>query len=461
MIQGFDLHCDIEDYSFIIIYYQRDMKDNTTLSGKTNRRLFLKSTGAAVIGSTIPFQMGFSKPSTGNLQNVLKVGLIGCGGRGTGAASQALSAGPDIVITAMGDAFSDRLEEAYKALLEVDPKKVKVDKAQKFVGFDAYKKVIESGVDVVILATPPAFRPEHLMAAVEAGKHVFCEKPVAVDAPGVRKVLEAAKIAKEKKLSLVSGFTFRYDLPKREFFGKVLNGDIGEIKTVSSTRNGGELWFFPRQPGWTDMEYQMRNWYYHNWLSGDYIVEMIVHSLDMMSWAMGDKMPVKATGSGGRQVRVDKKFGNIYDHFAIEYEYANGARGFSFSRQQPGCSNRNTVEIAGTQGDAFVNAGQGVSISGKTKWEYQGEKNNPYQTQHDELFDSIRKGKPMNDGVMMANSTMLAILGRMVAYSGQTITWQDALNSNQVLGPQANEYNWDLKYLSPEAAIPGITKVLG
>jgi predicted dehydrogenase len=207
------------------------------------------------------------------------------------------------------------------------------------------------------------------------------------------------------------------------------------------------------------MEYQLRNWYYQNWLSGDYLVEMIVHSLDMMTWAMGDKVPVRATGTGGRQVRVDPKFGNIYDHFAIEYEYDNGARGFSFSRQQPGCSNRNTVEIAGTEGDAFVNAGREVRISGKTNWEYNGERNDPYQTQHDELFASIRNGKPLNDGQRMTNSTMVAILGRMVAYSGQTIAWEEAMKSNKVLGPQHDQYSWNLKFNSPDVAVPGITKV--
>lgn len=437
------------------------MKEQTDVSGKTNRRIFLKSTGAVVLGSTLPFSAGLASPSAKTGANTLKVGLVGCGGRGTGAATQALAADPDVVLTAMGDTFADHLEASYAAILEEQPNKVKVDKAHKFVGFDAYKKVIESGVDIVILATPPAFRPEHLMAAVNAGKHVFCEKPVAVDAPGIRKVLDAAKKAKSKNLSLVSGFTFRYDLPKRALFQRVLNGEIGLVKSVSSTRNGGDLWYKPRQPGWTDMEYQMRNWYYQNWLSGDYLVEMIVHSLDMMTWAMGDKVPVRATGTGGRQVRVDPKFGNIYDHFAIEYEYENGVRGFSFSRQQPGCSNRNTVEIAGTEGDAFVNAGKGVRITGKNNWEYQGETNNPYQTQHDELFASIRNGKPMNDGELMANSTMVAILGRMVAYSGQTITWEDAMRSNQTLGPDHEQYDWNLKYTSPQVAIPGVTKVLG
>ena len=438
------------------------MKRNSFDYTKTNRRAFIRTTGAAVIGSTLAFNLGFPGSAFAANKNTLKVGLIGCGGRGTGAAFQALTADPDVVITAMGDVFADRLEEAYQAINEVFPKKLKVSKDKKYVGFDAYKKVIESDVDVVILTTPPSFRPDHLLFAVAAGKHIFCEKPVAVDAPGVRKVIQAAKLAKEKKLSLVSGFTFRYDLPKRALFNKILHGDIGKVLTVSSTRNGGELWYKPREAGWTDMEYQMRNWYYYNWLSGDYIVEMTVHSLDMMTWAMGNQMPLKATGTGGRQVRIDPKYGNIYDHFAIEYEYENGARGYSFSRQQAGCTSRNAVEIMGTEGNAMVNLGSGLhEITGKSNWNYKGKKNNPYQTQHDELFASIRDGKPMNDGDLMANSTMLAIMSRMVAYSGQTLTWEQALNSNQVLGPAIDEFAWDYKFASPDVAMPGITKVLG
>ncbi len=436
------------------------MTDHGQFPNRTNRRIFLKSTGAAVLGSALPLSGAIAGPLSRSART-LRVGLIGCGGRGTGAATQALAADPDVVLTAMGDVFADQLEASYKAIVEEQGPKVKVDKAHKFTGFDAYQKVIDSGVDVVILTTPPAFRPAHLMAAVDAGKHVFCEKPVAVDAPGVRKVLGAARKARQKNLSLVSGFTFRYDMPKRALFEKVLGGSIGEIRSISSTRNGGTLWYKERQPGWTDMEYKLRNWYYYNWLSGDYLVEMIVHSLDMMTWAMGDKTPVRATGTGGRQVRVDPKFGNIYDHFAVEYEYEKGVRGFSFSRQQPGCSNRNTVEISGSEGEALVNAFAGARITGKETWTYAGEDNNPYQTQHDELFASIRKGKPMNDGVMMANSTMVAILGRMVAYSGQTITWDDAINSSQSLGPDDSQYSWDLKYDGPAVAIPGVTKVLG
>ncbi|QHT70649.1 Gfo/Idh/MocA family oxidoreductase [Rhodocytophaga rosea] len=435
------------------------MKEDTNMPDKTSRRTFLKATGTAVLANAIALNLSMPTHGLAANKTALKVGLIGCGGRGTGAATQALKADPDVVLTAMADVFPDRLEESYQALFKIFPKKLKINKGNKFVGFDAYKKVIESDVDVVLLATPPSFRPDHLMAAVNAGKHVFCEKPVAVDAPGVRKVLEAAKKVKEKNLSLLSGFCFRYDLANRATFGKVLNGDIGEIRMLSTTRNGGPIWNLPRQPEWTDMEYQMRNWYYYNWLSGDFIVEQAVHSLDLMSWAMGDKAPVKASGSGGRQVRTDAIYGNIYDHFAIEYEYENGVKGYHFTRQQEGCSTANTVDIAGTQGSVMIDLWKGVhEIRGANKWLYRGEKNDMYQTEHDEFFASIRNGKPMNDGEWMATSTMLAVLGRMVAYTGQTITWQEALNSNQVLGPETDQFTWQLKWPGPGIATPGITK---
>lgn len=423
-----------------------------------NRRSFLKNSGLALIGSTLAYQSGLAAPSGSGKKPTLKVGLIGCGGRGTGAAVQALRADPDVILTAMGDVFQDRLNQSYKEIVNEVGDKVKVDNQNKFVGFDAYLKVIRSGVDVVLLTTPPAFRPDHLAAAVDAGKHIFCEKPVAVDAPGVRKVLEAAKKAKEKKLSVVSGFCLRYDAGNRAAFGKVLNGEIGNIRTVSTFRNGGELWYKPRQADWSSMTNQMRNWYYYNWLSGDFIVEMTVHSLDMMSWAMGDKMPIAATGTGGRQVRTDEKYGNIYDHFAIEYEYANGIKGYHFARQQEKTSSRNSVEILGLDGTALINVGRNQEITGKRPWKYTGAKNDMYQTEHDELFASIRNGKAMNDGEWMANSTMIAILGRMVAYTGQTITWEQALNSNEVLGPKTDDYTWDLNWPGPPVAKPGITQ---
>ena len=422
-----------------------------------NRRSFIKHSGLALIGSTLAYQSAMADDVPRAKKGTLKVGLIGCGGRGTGAAVQALKADSDVVLTAMGDVFEDRLNESYQELMNEVKDKVKVDPKHKFIGFDAYLKVIQSGVDVVLLTTPPSFRPDHLMAAIDAGKHVFCEKPVAVDAPGVRKVLEAARKAKEKNLSLVSGFCLRYDAGNRAVFGKILKGDIGDIVSLSTFRNGGELWYKPRQADWSNMTYQMRNWYYYNWLSGDFIVEMTVHSLDMMSWAMGDKVPVKAIGTGGRQVRTDEKYGNIYDHFAIEFEYANGVRAFHFARQQNKTTSRNSVEVYGKEGSAFINVGRDQKITGKETWQYKGPKNDMYQQEHDELFASIRNGKAMNDGEWMANSTMVAVLGRMVAYTGQSLTWEQAINSNEVLGPRTEDYSWDLNWPGPPIAKPGIT----
>lgn len=434
------------------------MENNKIITDTKSRRSFLKETGIVIAGSALAYHTGFSASPATSKKPTLKIGLVGCGGRGTGAAVNAITADPDVVITAMGDIFEDRLEESLASIIEIDPKKVNVNKQNKFIGFDAYLKVIESGVDVVLLATPPAFRPLHLTAAIDAGKHVFCEKPMAVDAPGVRKVLLAATKAKEKNLSLTSGFCFRYDAANRAAFKKVLEGAVGKINTVSTFRNGGELWYKPRQPEWTQMTYQLRNWYYHNWLSGDFIVEQAVHSLDMMSWAMGDKMPLKATGTGGRQVRIDPKYGNIYDHFAIEFEYENNVKGFHFTRQQAGTPGRNSVEVLGADGNAIMNIGRDYTITGKNSWKYDGPKNNMYQAEHDELFASIRNGKPMNDGEWMANSTMLAIWARMAGYTGQTITWDQAFNSNETLGPKLEDYHWDLKWEDPEIARPGITK---
>jgi predicted dehydrogenase len=426
-------------------------------NNKTGRRSFLQKTGTALLSA--PFIMDLSHRRHPLKNDTLKIGLIGCGGRGSGAALQALQADPDTLLTAMGDVFSGQIDNALKELSAEMPDRVKVSKENQFIGFDAYKKVIESGVDVVLLATPPAFRPEHFAEAVNAGKHVFCEKPVAIDAPGVRKIIEYAKKAKEKNLAVVSGFCYRYDLAKRALYEKIAQGQIGDVISVSTTRNGGQLWNKPKLPEWTDMEYRLKNWLYYNWLSGDFICEMMVHSLDLMSWAMGDRLPLKATGTGGRQVRVEEIYGNIYDHMAIEFEYPNGVKGYHFSRQQEGCSTTNNVNIAGSLGNGYIeNWPADHHITGKNKWSYSGKTNNMYETQHEELFASIRKGKPLNDGVRMANSSMLGVLSRMVAYTGQTITWEDAMKSNEVLGPPMDQYSRDLKWKSEEIAKPGITK---
>lgn len=425
-----------------------------------SRREFIKKSSSAVLTSAVGFNILSAQPlSQRNINSeTLKVGLIGCGGRGTGAALQASKADPNVIITAMADIFRDRLDKSYENLKLENPDKLKVDEGHKFIGFDSYRKLLETDVDVVILATPPNFRPGHLAAAVEAGKHIFCEKPVAVDAPGIRSVIETAKKAKEKGLAMMSGFCWRHDTPKIDTYQRILDGAIGDVHTVYNTYNTGALWFHERQPQWSDFEFQMRNWLYYTWISGDHITEQAVHSLDLMAWAMGDEVPLKATGTGGRQSRTEEQYGNVYDHFAIVYEYPNGKKGFHFSRQQKDCSRAYHVELTGSQGTSYIDVFRKHEIKGKEKWKWRGEKNNMYQNEHDTLFASIRKGDPYFDGIRMANSTMLAILGRMVAYTGQTLTWDEALNSQEVLGPELEAFSWDLKWPMKEVAKPGITK---
>lgn len=424
-----------------------------------SRRDFVKKTGSAVLASGLGMNVLTARSSSFQMNSdTLKVGLIGCGGRGTGAALQATRADNNVVLTMMADIFQDRLDESYKNLKKENPGKVMVEEGNKLIGFDAYKKVLESDVDVVLLTTPPSFRPGHLRAAIEAGKHVFCEKPVAVDAPGIRHVIESAKMAKSKGLALMSGFCWRHDDPKNATYSRLLDGAIGDIHTVYNTYNTGELWYRDRQPGWTDFQTTMRNWLYFNWLSGDHITEQAVHSLDLMAWAFGDVLPVSATGTGGRQVRTDPKFGNVYDHFAIVFDYPDGKKGFHFSRQQKNCSRAYGLDMIGDKGRCNIHVSNNHEIISKKNWKWEGERNDMYQTEHDTLFASIRSGKPFNDGIRMANSTMLAIWGRMVAYTGQTITWDEAINSNETLGPKLEEYSWDLKWPMQDVAKPGITK---
>lgn len=422
----------------------------------TTRREVLKLAGAALAGTAFPSIIIPNKAFAGMNSETLKVGLIGCGGRGSGAAMQALKADPNVVLYALGEIFPERFNTCLEGLRKVHGDKVQVDEGRKFVGFDAYQKVIDSGVDVVLLATPPHFRPLHLEAAIKAGKHIFCEKPVAVDAPGIRKVLELAKLAKEKNVSLVSGFCWRFHEPKRAVFGKINEGAIGEVMSVYNTYNTGGAWSFPRQEGWNDLQFQLRNWMYYTWLAGDHIVEQAVHSIDMMSWAMGDVLPVSAVGTGGRQVRVDPLYGHIYDHFAITYDYPNGAKGFHFSRQQENCERSYLVETFGTKGRAMANCSRPThKIEGANPWEYSGAQNDMYQTEHNELFASIRNSKPINNGEWMANSTMLAIMGRMAAYTGKKITWDEAIKSNEVLAPDIT--SWDMPAPKVEVARPGFT----
>ncbi len=422
----------------------------------TSRREFLKTSTTAAVGGVFATHLSLSGKSFAASSDTLKVGLVGCGGRGAGAANQALHADKNVVLYAVGDAFEDHLKRGLNSLEKENGAKVQVPADRQFVGLDAYQKVIGSGVDVVILATPPGFRPLHLKAAIEAGKHVFCEKPVAVDGPGVRLVLAAAEEARKKKLCLASGFCWRSHFPKRETFKRILDGALGEVTSVYTTYNTGPVKPDKEEkPDWTPAMVQVRNWYQFTWLSGDHIVEQAVHSLDMMAWAMGDAIPVRVSGNGGRQVRTS--WGHIWDHFSVMYEYENGARGHHVCRQISGCANDYAVNLAGTKGKCVVdcNANRHV-ITGEATWRYDGPSNDMYQTEHDELFAAIRAGNTINHGTWMAHSTMLAILGRMSAYTGQVITWEQAMNSQEELAPK--HLTWATPLDVPPVAMPGKTR---
>ncbi|NMC19800.1 MAG: Gfo/Idh/MocA family oxidoreductase [Thermogutta sp.] len=427
----------------------------------TSRRDFLRTTGAAAAIGMSGLSLARGAHAAGE-DPILKIALIGCGGRGTGAAANALDADPRTRLTAMADAFEDRLNGSLASLKEKYADRVDVTPDTAFAGLDAYAKAIQSDVDVVLLCEPPHFRPRHLRAAVDAGKHIFCEKPVAVDAPGYRSVLESTEIAKQKGLSLVSGLCWRYHNATRETIQRIQDGAIGEIVTIQETYNTGHIGGRPRDPALTEMQFQVRNWYCFTWLSGDHNVEQHIHSLDKALWVMHDEPPAAAWGLGGRQVRTEMpRFGNIYDHHAVCYEYANGVRVYSYCRQHANCWNDTTDHVFGTKGLGVIL--NDFRIDGPEKWRYQGENTNMYVAEHQALFHSIRAGEPINNGIYMARSTMMAIMGRMATYTGQRLTWEQATQSEENLSPSS--YDWNATppiMLDAEGrypvAIPGITK---
>ena len=402
--------------------------------------------------------------------DAIRIGLIGCGGRGTGAAVQALLSGQNVQLVAMADAFRDNLDNSYKQIVaeaennELPAECIKVPEEHKFAGFEAYERVLPL-CDVVILATPPGFRPIHFEAAVRAGKHVFMEKPVAVDAPGVRRVLAAAEEARRKKLNVVVGLQRHYETIYQKWMELLHEGVIGDIVTAHVYWNSGGVWVRERQPGQTEMEYQMRNWYYFNWLCGDHINEQHIHNLDVGNWAK-QAYPVKAQGMGGRQVRTGKEYGEIFDHHFVEYEYADGSRMFSQCRHIVGTHYSVAESFQGTNGSAPA-PGVILTRSGYKLMDHDSKRDpNPYQVEHNVLFDAIAKGEYLfADADNAAKSTLTALMGRMATYSGQVIEWDAALNSELSLMPR--RYAWDAEPpVLPDAngfypvAVPGQTKVL-
>ena len=412
---------------------------------KPDRRKFIGTTGAVTAGAALS-QLPVASFAQAEGNSTLKVALVGCGGRGTGAANQTLNVG-GAKIVAMADAFRDRLDGCYDQLNERHKENLDVPEDRKFVGFDAYLKAIEVA-DVVILTTPPGFRPMMFEAAVKAGKHVFMEKPVATDAPGIRKVLAAAKEADEKKLKVVVGLQRHYQNVYKETLARIKEGMIGDIVAAQCYWNGGGVWVRDRKPGQTEMEYQVMNWYYFNWLCGDHINEQHIHNIDVVNW-FKDGHPVKAQGMGGRQVRTGRQFGQIFDHHYVEFTYDDGTICNSQCRHIQGCWNQVSESFQGTKGRAKI--GHLTDLAGNQLWRHRGRNDpNPYQVEHNELHRHIREDIPINNAYYGATSTMTAIMGRMATYSGKPVTWDDALNKGSDLFPE--KLDWDaLPKVLPDA----------
>jgi predicted dehydrogenase len=421
-----------------------------------SRRHFVQTAAAPVIITAAGTLRAGQKADS---NETLRIGLVGCGGRGTGAASQALGADYNSKLVAMADIDLKQIDSSINNLAQKFPDRIDIKEDKKFVGLDAYQKLIDSGVDVVLLASPPGFRPQHLTAAVEAGKHIFCEKPMAVDSVGYHVAMAAVNKAKEKKLNIVAGFCWRYSTSRKEAFARLFDGAIGEITSIYGTYYTGPVKPMPpasaRTAEMSDVEWQVRNWYNFSWLSGDSLVEQAVHSVDKICWAMGDKAPKLCIGTGGRQVPAEG--GNIYDHFHATYEWDNGVIANFGSRQIKNTQGQTIDMIRGDKGQLVIGKGAAPFIDGPKRWRFKGEEKNMYDLEHEALFNAIRKGEVINDGDRMMLSTMVAILGREAAYTGQQITWQQLLDSNQDLAP--DNLKWGDSFTPSPMPQPGVTKL--
>jgi predicted dehydrogenase len=445
---------------------------NNEITKGNSRRDFLKNSALAT-GGLLTIPLASNAGYFTSVDDTIKVALIGCGGRGTGAAMQALLTKQNVKLVAMADAFRDRLDECYNALMSDDlsdwsgvtgniKDRILVKDETKFVGFDAYQKAIPLA-DVIILATPPGFRPIHFEEAIKQGKHVFMEKPVATDPAGVKKVLDVAALAKQKKLNVVVGLQRHYQNSYRELYKRVKDGMIGDITSAQVWWNNDGVWVKMREPKQTEMEYQMRNWYYFNWLCGDHITEQHIHNVDVMNWFKGE-YPVKAQGMGGREVRTGKEFGEIYDHHFVEFHYADGSIMNSQCRHIKGTYAIVDEMIVGTKGVVKAGAAE-ITSKGKAIYKFdKNTENNPYQTEHDELFAAIAKGEyKFADAENGAKATLTSIMGRMATYSGQVMEWDKVLSSGLSIMP--TRFAWDAEPpVKPDAnglypvATPGVTK---
>jgi len=428
-----------------------------------SRRDFLKKSSAAAAGATLVSGLSVARSAHAQSSDEMKVALIGCGGRGTGAAVNCLGSCPNTKLVGVADAFEDNAKVAADNLKKKFGDRVDLPPDRVFAGFDAYQKAIDCGVDMLLIATPPGFRPIHYKAAIEAGKHIFMEKPCCVDAPGFRSLMETNKLADEKNLKVGVGLQRHHQAPYVETIKRLQDGAIGDIQFLRVYWNGGGVWNRRRQPDQNEMEYQMRNWYYFVWLCGDHIAEQHIHNMDIGNWLKNDH-PVEANGMGGRQVRKfgpDGDYGHIYDHHAVEFTYADGTKMFSQCRHIRNCWNSVSEHAHGTKGYSNC-AGK---IDGPNEWRFRGESRNPYDQEHVDLMDAIQNDKKYNEGWFGATSSMTAVLGRMATYSGKTVKWDEAVAKGPNEMPE--KFAWDANPpVMPDAngsyehavAMPGIYK---
>jgi myo-inositol 2-dehydrogenase/D-chiro-inositol 1-dehydrogenase len=424
--------------------------------GSTSRRSFLKTSTATLAAASVVSRLGDLPAVHAAGSDEIRIGLIGCGGRGTGAIEDAIKGAEGVKVVALADVFEDRVKKCLADAKKAAPNNIDVSQDRQFIGFDAYKQLLNlKEVNYVILATPPGFRPPHLAATVAAGKNIFTEKPVAVDGPGIRSVLASYEAAKAKGLKIGCGLQRHSQTGYLATLKKIQEGMIGQIVAARAYWNQGSLWKVDRKPGMSDMEWQMRNWYNFTWICGDHIVEQHVHNLDVINWALG-ATPVRAVGMGGRAQRVSPEYGHIFDHFAVDFEYANGVHLLSMCRQIPGCENSVSEALVGEKGTCNVDRYL-IKVGSETKWRFAEKDNNPYVQEHTDLIAAIRGGKEMNHLKYTAESTLTAIMGRMSAYSGKAVTWEQALNSQENLMPAKLEWG---SMPFPAVAVPGQTPLI-
>lgn len=435
-----------------------------SLGHNTTRRNFLKTSAAGTIGGTAALgALSIARSAHAAGDGTIKIGMIGCGGRGSGAANQCMTADPGVKLVAMCDIFDRRLQVAKKNLAKAHPKQVDVKPDRCFTDFNGYQKVIDS-CDLVLIACASKFHPMYSEAAIKAGKHVFVEKPHAIDPVGIRRMRKVCEMAKQKNLSLVSGLQSRFNPGWQETIKRIHDGAIGDIVAMQSMFLRGPYRLIKRDPKLSETQYQFSNWYHFRWLSGDDVPQSLVHNLDRMSWIMKDEMPKRAFALAGRSASFGEVYGDMFDHHTVVYEYASGVRLYALSRTEVGCYNNSGDIIMGTKGTCHLDR---YRIAGETNWKYKGDHKNPYQVEHDVLVKSIRAGKAFNSGTYMNDSTLVGIMGQIAAYTGKSVTWEAAKNSDLRYGPTPEESNFDTKppttptkdgnYPLP---IPGITKLI-